>query len=132
MFNGLSASASLARQEEGASPRAAQGRKESKLYNYLNKNCKWLLLPLTGHTNLVTDSLKNFISLNDNITIKASKNAGVSGCYIFMLSKEQENQEYICYIGSATDLNTRYKIHKTNSTRSSKKKKLRDTILCFG
>ena len=41
-----------------------------------------------------------------------------------MLSKEQENQEYICYIGSATDLNTRYKIHKTNSTRSSKKKNL--------
>ena len=41
-----------------------------------------------------------------------------------MLSKEQENQEYICYIGSATDLNTRYNIHKTNSTRSSEKKNL--------
>lgn len=69
MFNGLSASATLTGEGENG--------KDSKLYNYLNKNCKWLLLPLTGHTNLVTDSFKNLIPLNENITIKASKYAGV-------------------------------------------------------
>ena len=59
--------------------------KDSSLYKYINNNCKWLLLPLTGYTNLVTDSLDKLINLNENITIKASKFAGVSGCYLFAL-----------------------------------------------
>lgn len=97
----------------------------SPLYEYINDNCKWLLIPLTGHTNLVTDSLDKLIILNDNITIKASKYAGVSGCYLLALNQlQQASAKATIYIGSTTDFNTRYKIHKTNSTRSSDKKSL--------
>ena len=101
----------------------------SPLYVYLNNNCKWLLVPLKGHTNIDKNSVTKLISLLENNSIKASTYSGVSGCYIIartpLLRQNvdgEKNNNF--YIGSTTDLNTRYKIHKTNSTRVSHNKSL--------
>jgi hypothetical protein len=90
---------------------------------YLYDNCKWLLLPLKGDTNIVCNDNKNTIlttyplynvNNNKNSFYHPKDFAGMAGCYVFTNTITDQQ-----YVGSSIDIYTRFKDHVVNSSNKT-------------